>query len=339
MRVALFGRHSHRTPLAYPAYQGILGARVEIVAEPRDADLLVTGFSLDLKENADSLVALLDDRPDLRIVVVSEEPLWDSVWTEHFSVRNSSLELAGRRVSFTQLNHCTSSIFDFEKYPYFITTSDDFFVRYAAHFSRNVRLTRRDIADLWSTAALHAVFMAEKREDPRYDVTHDDVGVIGLSCYRTRVASAFDGDRVRRVGRGWDDAVRRQALPDWHLDKLVSIDRQALLVSAIENTVHPQYVTEKVFDAFASLAMPIYYAPPDHRLLGLVPQGSFLNVAGMSETEAADAVRDFSADEDAADAYLEAQRRLCTIFSRPDDFQAERARAIDCLMAELEGVA
>ena len=65
---------------------------------------------------------------------------------------------------------------------------------------------------------------------------------------------------VIREGKGWHSDQPRQSLPDWHLDKLVQLDRQSLFVSALENTLVDHYLTEKIFDAYAVLSVPLYAA-------------------------------------------------------------------------------
>src|SRR5690606_28792712 len=133
----------------------------------------------------------------------------------------------------------------FETIPYFVTTTDDFFVRYARMFRRNAAMTPEAVLDHWRRAPIRAAFFAERRHGAQYDFREPAEDLEGLCAYRTRLAEAMEGEGVLRVGKGWAPrAARRQDLPDWHLDKLATLDRRAYVVSGIENTHFRDYITE-----------------------------------------------------------------------------------------------
>ncbi len=81
-------------------------------------------------------------KPDLRVAIVSEEPLWDTLWSGDFRAKHDVLKSKLGTVRYAVLNHFTSDIFDWRYLPYFITTSDDFFARYRNYFLRNAKLSR-----------------------------------------------------------------------------------------------------------------------------------------------------------------------------------------------------
>jgi len=337
IKVALLGRHGNRTPLSYPAYEPFFAERFEMVKRLDDADLILTGFDLDLRENIETVARLRARKPGVRFAVVSEEPLWDTVWSKDFRDKTATLTEKGITVSYAVINHTNSTVFDFDRIPYFVTTTDEYSARYNHLFSRNAQLSAEAVVEQWQTAAIPAAFYAEKREDPRYDVKHADVGIQGLSVFRSQLSASCQRDGVVRVGAGWGETVKRQALADWHLDKLAALDRKAFLVSAIENTHQRSYVTEKIFDAFAVGGLPLYYAAPNHAVHRLVR--GFVNLHGSTPQEAADRIGKLSPSLDLAKAWVEAQEELAARFSDPALLAAERQRLAKSLTALLVQVA
>ena len=99
------------------------------------------------------------------------------------------------------------------------------------------------------------------------------------------------------------------------------------MISAIENTHCTEYISEKLFDAFAMGSMPVYRASPDHGIhrLGL-PVGSWINLWGMSEGEAAHYLKSFQPDATNCDAFVQAQRVLAGMFVSPQPLHHERRR-------------
>lgn len=337
LKTCLQGRHSHRTPMAYKPYRPIFERCIEYVDAPAAADILVTGFNIDFREGASNLRTELTRNSKLKLFVVSEEPLWDTMWSGDFHKKTGVVEDAAGRFEFRMLNHTNSSIFNFEKFPYFITTEDSYFIRYGNLFRRNKELSADDLLRHWEKTDIRAAFYLERRPEERFDIRHCDDDIYGLCAYRTRVAEAASAGRVLRVGKGWSAAPRRQSLPDWHLDKLAALDRRALIVSGLENTHQANYITEKIFDAFAVLAVPLYFASPRHRVHEILPDGGFLNLFGMSEEEAAKKIDAFNPDRAFAKAYLDAQARLAALFSDLDAHIRERKRVVSEVMREIRG--
>jgi len=307
------------------------------VDAPRDADVCVSGFQVDFSGAQDELRQACRDNPDLRLVILSEEPLWDTVWTRDDRARTASLDKPGLPpLPYTVVNHRNSDVFDFAALPYFITTRDSFPARYAAAFKRNAELGADEIVERWSNGPVRAAFFAEKREDPRYDFSREEEDVYGLSVFRTQLASRARQGPLIRAGKGWNQDGPRQAMPDWHLDKLAQLDRKCLLVSALENTHVKSYVTEKLFDAYAVLGVPLYFASPNHDVFRLVGQGSFLNLFGKDAMEAADLVDAFKPDRAFAEVYLDTQKRLAGLFGDHALLEQERKRVASGVLRVLE---
>ena len=216
------------------------------------------------------------------------------------------------------LNHSTTRIFDFEKIPYFLTTSDDYFARYSFLFTRNCTLKAEELKSLWANATIRVAFYAEYRDEDRFDVDFPEHDVRGLCRYRTMVAKTAKGDGILRVGKGWGSKIVRQLLPDWHLDKLAALDRHSFIVSGIDNTHQWNYISEKIFDAFAVLAVPLYFGSRTHGVMRIVPAESFINVYGLTVEQAVEKIRSFKPDKNFIDQYCEAQSMLAETFSQAD---------------------
>jgi len=330
------GRRSNRTPFSYPDYRRIFRRHFEYSDKPEDADFLVFGLAAEIRDNLEEVGLLLSRNPNLKLVVISEEPLWDTLWGSDFTSKEGILRIGKRDIRFTVLNHFSTRIFDFEKIPYFLTTSDDFFARYSFLFARNQEYKGPDLKALWERAPVRAAFYAERRLETNNDFQFKELDVWGLSRYRTLVAEGMQGEGIVRVGRGWGDGKPRQRLPDWHLDKLAALDRQAFLVSGLENTHQWNYVSEKIFDAYAILGVPLFFAGEGHGVMRMVPPGSFVNLYGLTVEEAIERITSFEADKYFLESYCAAQSMLAEIFSAPVNLVEERRRVVAEVVAAFE---
>lgn len=331
IKVHLFGKHSNRTPLSYSAYSAVFDKHIDFTNDPLAADYIVSGFNIDFRDNAETVQIILSKNPDVKFVVFSEEPLWDTIWSGAPSSIDAEIQLKTcsgiHTLKYKFISHLTSSIFRFEKLPYFITTSDDFFIRYLNLFHRNSKWSNSDIRSLWSNAPIDCAFIAARRPSPSFDISLLSGQVLGLNRFRTLVAERVATQKnVYLEGLGWGTDIARQTLPDWHLDKLAMLDKKCRVVSALENTHVADYISEKLFDAYAVLAAPIYHALPGHRALELVNPSSFINTAGLSADEAADSISEFIANDSFLDAFRDSQKRLYALFSDARNLHTERAR-------------
>lgn len=337
-KICFTGRHGNRTPLSYPAFQGAAKDRIQIVTDPAAADFVMTGFNIDLKENADLFAGLAKSKPDTKVVVISEEPLWDSLWSGGFAETARKVTCNDTEVGYTFLNHANSSIFDFDRIPYFLLTEDDLLARYTLLIGRNCDRTPEDILKSWKAAPIPAAFVAEKRDDAKYDKSFPEQAVYGISSYRSQVAAKTTGKGVLREGKGWHDQKRRQDLPDWHLDKLAALDGRVRVMSSYENTHQKSYISEKILDAFVVGGVPTYYADKDHAITRLVPESSMINTFGMSASDAAKRISTFKPDLAMAQSWLETARALQERFRDTGAIRAERTRIVDAILSELEAL-
>lgn len=327
-KIFIYGKHGKRIPFSYTEYRKLFSHYFEFVDSPIRADYLVVGFCKDFIDGSLEISGFMQANPDLKLVVFSEEPLWDTLWDKNFTKKFGNVKIGGKEVIYHVVNHLTSNIYDFEHIPYFITTDNNFFLRYANMFKRNVLVNREDYQKKWRSALLKYAFYAEKRIDRSFDVLYENNTVVGLNSYRSQIAASLLLEGATCVGQGWGAAPRRQALPDWHLDKLAALDGQAFIVSGIENTHINSYVSEKIFDAFAAQSVPLYFARPEHGIYRIINEGSFINLMGLSVEEALNHIRNFSVNSELLENYLMAQNKLYKLFSSPDNYLNERNRVV-----------
>ena len=288
IKVFKTGRHSHRTPLSYPALWPLFEGKIELVDRPSLADIYVFAHVLDIQ---DAPFEVIEDwrarkRP---VVLLSEEPFWDTIWGGRPLDPVIYVETDWGPLPVHQLNHCTSDIYKFQHIPYYLLTNHRFANAYRHRFARNAARTVRDWQEDFARRPVDVAFMFERRAERHHWVEWPEADLTGLCSWRTDLAEACTTGVVERLGQSWQGGQSRFELTtDWHMDKLTRLDGRTRLMGAFENTHHPDYITEKFFDAFACGAVPIYWASPGHRIhkLGL-PEGSWVNLWGMTPEEGA----------------------------------------------------
>ena len=337
LRVATLGCYAHRQPLAYAPIRERCAPAIEVVDDPSAADLLVVAHTKDFDSHCQSLSRLMAARPGRRLVLLSEEPFWDTVWGANPFARWQDYASRVAFLSFVAINHQTSQAFAFERIPYFLLTDPRYINHYKPLFARNAGLSAADWRRHFHAVEWDAAFVAVRRRDRRYDVTFSEHDVQGLCRYRSTLAERAGGASVLRMGEGWAAGPPRQALADWHAEKLALLDMKCRYVSGLENTHQASYVSEKIVDAFAVGAVPLYFAGSDHRVTRLAPPGSWINVYGRSSEDAFDAAAE--PPSEVLDAYVEAQRGLDRLFSDPAAVGAELDRFAAALVAEFHSIA
>lgn len=344
MKIALTGPHAVRMPLAYPALASLWQDRIVRVAQPRQADLTLFAHPRDIG-------SVPEDTGGRPVALFSEEPFWDSLFSP--DPLADRVTIAGRRVF--QRNHHRSPVFDFDRIPYFLLTDHGFAAAYTDRFLRNAARSAEDWRDLFAARSRTLTFLAERRPEAFHDVTFPEGEVIGLCAWRTRLAQscvAAEGRGAETLGASWQVGGRqgdgrqgnggpacggRLDLPDWHLDKLARLDGRTRMISAIENTHQPAYLSEKLFDAFACGAAPVYFASPSHRIhdLGLPPE-AWINLYGLDTPAAAAHLSNWAAEPAFLADFAIAQARLAALLADPQIWLVERRRLARAVVAEVE---
>lgn len=338
LRFHAAGRHARLMPVSWPALRDLWQDVAEQVSDPRQADLVLWAHPQDPKE--DQGLATLQPVPQ---ALLSEEPFWDTIFgPDPLARRITVAGPRGAQVGLHQVNHHRSPIYAFDRIPYFLLTRPEYAARYARLFARNAALSAEDWQQAFTARPRDLVFMAERRPEPYHDVAWPAGDILGLCAWRTRLAEAMADTAMpgERIGLSWKNGGSRFTLTDWHADKLVQLDGQLRWLSALENTHQPTYLSEKFFDALAIGARPIAMASPGHRLQDMgVPAQAFLNLWGMDEAEAVQAI--LTAPWDAAffAAYVEAQQAMARLWTDASLITAERSRLSRALGTELQRLA
>lgn len=331
MSIYLTGGYRNRNPLAYPPIRAALGDRVELVGHPDAAQILLISHIKDIELFGASLAAMLRQFPGLRLVLLSEEPFWDSCWMADPFTRRQSFPTLDGPVDCTVLNHETSGIFRAARIPYFLLTDPRYIAHYLPLFDRNAGWSAQDWQHHFAGVPLDAVFLAERRTEARFSPNFGTDAMRGLSVWRSRLAEQCLGTAVVREGVGWSDGPRRQDLPDWHADKLARFDLRTRYMSALENTHQTDYLTEKLWDVFAMGAVPLYLASSGHAVHWLIGADGWINVhAALPAVPAFDARQPVDAAGSAA--YAAQQDRLARLFEDRDVIAAEYERLCTALL-------
>lgn len=339
IRVFKTGPHSHRTPLSYPALWPLFEGQIELVDRPSLADIYVFAHVLDIQ---DAPFEVIEDwrarkRP---VILLSEEPFWDTIWGGRPLDPVSYVETNWGPLPVQQLNHCTSDIYKFEHIPYYLLTNHRFANAYRYRFARNAARTVQDWREDFARRRVDVAFMFERRAERHHWVEWPEADLTGLCSWRTDLAEACTSGVVERLGQSWQGGPSRFELTtDWHMDKLVRLDDRARLMGALENTHHPDYITEKFFDAFACGSVPIYWASPGHRLheLGL-PEESWVNLWGMSPEEGAGQIAEVLQTKTLSAAMPSALARLERLFAQTDAWISSRDHTRTAVLRALQKV-
>jgi hypothetical protein len=336
-RIHLLGKHSNRTPLSYAPYRHIAAQYFTYTNSVFDADFIVFGFSIDIQSHAFLLGKAIELNPSLKVVVLSEEPVWITLWSEYKSNRAEDILIDSKSgVSYRQISCLNSDIYSNLVVPYFITTDDSYLARYRTLFYRNSLVGSRDLLNSWKTRKYRFAYIGEARAGKLHDLHADDVRGYPLSAYRTQLASLVRAEKLL-LGVGWDNThQRRQELPDWHISKLASLYQCSMYVSAIENTYCSSYVTEKPFDALASLSIPIVWTAGDSCLYKYINPTASFNVYGQSPHAAAEAIERLDPSEDNAHSIIDCSMRLCKEVMAPANIQTARRLVVSRIRRMLE---
>ena len=335
IRIFISGRHSRRLPFSYRALAPLFDGQVALVDSPDKADLYLFAHVLDIQDTDLSVVRDWRARR-CPVVLMSEEPFWDTIWCRRPLRRELRVETRFGALPVLQLNHQTSEIFRFDAIPYYLLTNHRFATSYLYRFQRNTARSEAEWRTAFADRAQSLTFMFERRPELYHNVRWDKAGLIGLCAWRTDLAECFGPEEAERLGHSWQGGPRRFDLKNWHLDKLMRLDDRSRSLAALENTHQPNYITEKLFDAFACGALPLYYADPGHRVHDFaLPTESWLNLYGLSPTQAAERIRALPFDAAFFEAFQIAQHQLADRFAETGLWVDERVRLRAAVLLEL----
>ena len=270
LKVAIVGRHAARTPFSYHVYRQLLGEFFDFVEDAYKADVIVVGFSVDLDSITVNYPGLIKDNPHIQFFVFSEEPLWDCLSPNAMDCVEQKWHTAEGIINFKVFNHLNSEVFNFEKIPYFLTTESSYIARYLIMYKQLLQAhNAKSLLEYWQSKGNAVHFVQQQRLQAKYGFYNPQLNVYGLSKFRSLLCEGLSKDDASVDAQSVASNCVRQDLPDWHLDKIIRLRGKTSFLSAMENTLIRNYITEKIFDAFAVGAMPVYYADQAHRIFEL----------------------------------------------------------------------
>lgn len=198
-KIYMAGRHIKRSPLSYSALVPLFEGWAERIGEPEKADLYLFAHIMDIEEASQAVVAAWRQtrKP---IVLLSEEPFWDTIWGHQPLALHLFVETRFGSLPVVQLNHATSDIFRFARIPYYLLTNHRFANAYAARFTRNAALNAADWQACFEARSTDLTFMFERRPEPYHAVQWPEADIIGLCSWRTELAEAAQAGRCRAAG-------------------------------------------------------------------------------------------------------------------------------------------
>jgi len=310
--VATFGKHGVRTPFSYEIYNSCFRKFGMVLDNENERpDILCSGFHIDIPAESEKIFEIKKRNPEVKIFIISEEPLWDLTWHSDPFNFNQKCKVTG--LEYFYINHYNCNAFDTSKVPYFITTDTKYITRYLMLLSRFGSLTSAELINHWKNCRYLISCFVENRQDEKYSVNKN--GFVAHSNLRTDLAASVYRNKIAQVqGKGWDTDTPRQSLPDWHADKLTKTHKSSKYLMAIENTDAPSYITEKVFDAFCSLAIPVIVKSQLGELEKLICRPAAIEVDSSDVQEFENKLKEFTTDESFAERYLDNIRQLCYVF-------------------------
>ena len=252
MIIKLLGNHNYRNLFNYSIYSSKF-KDIEIIKEEKKIpDIVLLSAVMDLETSSKDILELKKNNKKLKVVLLSEEPLWDLAFGKNINKKVIYHKKVGR---VNQINYFSSNLYKFKKIPYFLTTNPRFILNYKMFFDLS---NFQDYSEKYKSKIKLYAF-CEKRIKDFWDAKNrSKFERMKLSVLRTNIIEKYlQSGLVNVEGKGWSNNNSRQKLPDWHLDKLSKIKNAYLFGFAIENSDMTYYITEKFFDAIFSGSIPI----------------------------------------------------------------------------------
>ncbi|MDO6838024.1 glycosyltransferase family 10 [Paraglaciecola chathamensis] len=330
--VSMFGKHSNRTPFAYKSFTKFFKRNnIVIDNESELPDIICSGFHIDIAAEKDWINSTRNKNPALKIFIISEEPLWDMTWHKNPFQVNQICNTTG--FEYFYINHFNSEAFNFSDIPYFITTDSKYISRYLMLLTLYENFTPSSILSHWSNTKMLISCFAERRVDKKYNISKN--GFHTHSNFRSILIEQLVGFRGAQIeGKGWNTNSPRQVLPDWHADKLAKTLRSSRFMMAIENTDAPNYVTEKVFDAFSTLSIPVVVESQQKELDNIFGNTAVVSISNRN-IDLIKVLSNVELDMDLAELYLKNLRTLLNLLRNSELIEKQISNRTSSLTWEI----
>lgn len=269
----LYGDNQNILMFSYPLYLEQLNEFYEKVDDPNNADVVFISYSQDIAWEKFPAFNKFQKKINAKIILLAEEPMWDLSWSGNIREQEgktyATKHNSRTKVQIHHLGYTDTEIFEYKKIPYFLTTSDVYFKNYLTYIDKikNTDITKICMAKKYEVSGIYA-----KRFNPTDNEFYvgDDVNNKCLHFFKNKLADDFKNNNEltcdffghnNSTYEGLTDITIYDSL-DFHSAKLEWSFLNTKFLFALENTMTKSYVTEKIFDAVASLSIPIYCLPP-----------------------------------------------------------------------------
>jgi hypothetical protein len=276
----LFGPKTSVSMFSYEPYLAFLEKHFERTFNQKKADIVIVSFINDIFENLKDFLGILKSL-NVKIFLLSEEPLWDALSKEYISNPKSNkveINFTGLNFKLNSINYMNSNVFDFNEIPYFITTNRKYIFNYWDSLKPLRQMNDNQIFSAWSQKKYNFCAIGRNlSSDPRFEFCENDEIPI-LSKKRSILSEEIGevlGDSFI-FGEGWEyiNKTRRKIHAKdldssiyaskesclWHHQKLIFAKKHSKFLMSAENTICKNYVTEKFFDGPTSFSIPIFFS-------------------------------------------------------------------------------
>jgi len=276
----LLGPKTSICMFSYDTYKPHLSKYFQRVWDYKKADIIIISHANDIFDNLKCALPIITN-PSLKIFLLSEEPLWDSM-CEHIlnpKLEKIDLDFPDFNLEINLINHLTSDLFNYKEIPFFLTTNKGYVTNYILSMRHLLFINEKNILSYW--------------ENKEYNFCAIEGNTIGNSIFRFKSSSDIpilsqerskfclkmheDLDKTFIFGRGWErlskDATHSENLRHtiysshkscfWHKEKLHFLQEKARFLMSSENTMCKNYITEKFLDGPATLSIPLFIAKQD----------------------------------------------------------------------------
>ncbi len=220
-----------------------------------------------------------------KYLVWCDEPLWTTIWakltnrTVYWSTANNTITLKkdSKTISVNVMNCFTGDVF----------LSNNMFLTPEYVFNKEIIEEKKNN---YKAPRLAAAFLTCRQEEI-FDFKHP-AGVVGISRLRTSLAfEMFKRKACDIYGPNWPAgvAVYNDRLVDncyfTNFSQKILDLRNYKFCLALENTLAPHYVTEKIWQALLGGCLPIYYAGRQHTIYEDFPENSFIDFAQIGNVD------------------------------------------------------
>jgi hypothetical protein len=218
-------------------------------------------------------------------LVWCDEPLWSTIWTKltnrvvHWSVVSNAITFKkeSNTILVNVMNCFTGDVF----------LSNKMFLIPEYVFNQEIIEEKKNN---YNAPRAAAAFLTCRQEEI-FDYNHP-AGVMGISRLRTSLAFEMFKRKVCDIyGPNWPAgvAVYNDRLVDncyyTNFSQKVLDLRNYKFCLALENTIAPHYVTEKIWQSLLGGCLPIYYAGRQHTIYEDFPENSFIDFAQIGNVD------------------------------------------------------